>query len=252
MVEPTTNRIFLIEQVYKKPPGPTSDAFILSDISFEVYHGEILCILGPSGAGKSTLLRLLNGLDDPDRGRILFKEKPIDELDVFELRRRVGMVFQRPALLPGTVRENLTYPLRTAKHATGFASSNELMKIVGLPEYLLARNSDALSVGQQQRAMIARALVTKPEVMLMDEPTSALDPSASKRILRLARQLQQDYGLTVIFVTHAIQNAKEIADRVLFLMNGRLQAMDDADRFFSGQTNQMVNQFLSGELDIPE
>ncbi|HKJ66733.1 MAG TPA: ATP-binding cassette domain-containing protein, partial [bacterium] len=102
--------IFQINHVSKRPPSQTDQAFILSDLTFEIADGETFSILGPSGAGKSTLLRLLNALDEPDTGEIFFRGKSLREYNVFQLRQSVGMVFQRPALLPGTVRDNLDYP----------------------------------------------------------------------------------------------------------------------------------------------
>jgi len=250
MAHRTETPVFQVDHVFKRPPSGNRDTYILSDLTFEVREGEIFSILGPSGAGKSALLRLLNGLDEPDRGAILFHGTALGEMDVFELRQTVGMVFQQPALLPGTVQDNLDYPRRISRR-TGTLSleDRELLQVVGLSPDLLERDSTALSVGQQQRIMIARALLTNPKVLLMDEPTSALDPSATRRILELAGDLRQEYGLTIVFVTHDIPEAEEIADRVLLLVEGRIKIIDSADTFFSGNTSRLARRFLSGELD---
>ncbi len=242
-------KIFQLNHVSKRPPRQTDVEFILADLTFEIADGETFSILGPSGAGKSTLLRLLNALDEPDHGEILFRGKSLKEYDVFQLRQSVGMVFQRPALLPGTVRENLNYPRQFTNRSGALDADNEsLMQIVGLPAALLDRDSNALSVGQQQRVMIARALITNPKVLLMDEPTSALDPAASKRILHLAKNLQNEQGLTIVYVTHNIPEADAVADRVLLLVNGQIQVIESAETFFSGKSSQLARQFLAGEL----
>jgi putative ABC transport system ATP-binding protein len=251
---PQAEPVFLVENVSKRPPQESSvGKYILRDITFRVHENEILTVLGPSGAGKSTLLRLLNALDDPDEGQIQFRGEDITEMDIFELRTKIGMVFQKPALLPGTVKDNLEYPYKV-KNTTGAPeiSYTELLKTVGLSNQLLTRDSTALSVGQQQRVMIARALVNQPEVLLMDEPTSALDPSASNKILTLTKDLQKEYGLTIIFVTHNIPEAKDIADRVLFLVDGELKNDTSAEDFFSGKTDALAQRFLSGSLSETE
>ncbi|MBD3274213.1 MAG: ATP-binding cassette domain-containing protein [Candidatus Marinimicrobia bacterium] len=251
---PQAEPVFLVENVSKRPPQKSSvGKYILRDITFRVHENEILTVLGPSGAGKSTLLRLLNALDDPDEGQIQFRGKDITEMDIFELRTKIGMVFQKPALLPGTVKDNLEYPYKV-KNTTGTPdiSYTELLNTVGLSNQLLSRDSTALSVGQQQRVMIARALVNQPKVLLMDEPTSALDPSASNKILKLTNDLQKEYGLTIIFVTHNIPKAKEIADRVLFLVDGELKNDTPAEDFFSGKTDALAQRFLSGSLGETE
>lgn len=241
--------LFQVKNVFKRPPNTSISAYILVDLNFEIYHNEIFTVLGPSGAGKSTLLRLLNALDDPSEGEIRFDGTPIEEIDIFDLRRRVAMVFQQPALLPGTVRENLDYPRKSLNSQTTDRSNEELLDIVGLSPELLSRDSEALSLGQQQRVMIARALVSRPEVLLMDEPTSALDPTATKRILNLAKTLQQEYGLTIVFVTHNMPEAKEIANRVLLLVAGESKVIASAESFFSGETGELAERFLAGELE---
>ncbi|MCF7879412.1 MAG: phosphate ABC transporter ATP-binding protein [Candidatus Marinimicrobia bacterium] len=241
--------LFQIKNVSKRPPQADATNYILQHLNFDILSNEIFTILGPSGSGKSTLLRLLNALDDPSEGEIRFDGIPLEEIDIFDLRRRVAMVFQQPALLPGTVEENLDYPRKSLNSQTTDRSNEELLDIVGLSPELLSRDSQALSLGQQQRVMIARALVSRPEVLLMDEPTSALDPTATKRILNLTKTLQQDYGLTIVFVTHNMPEAKEIANRVLLLVDGESKVVASADSFFSGETGELAKRFLAGELE---
>ncbi len=243
--------LFQINKVSKSVPRAGSEPhYILRDITFKVRKQEVVTILGPSGAGKSTLLRLLNALDNPDTGQIQLYGQNISEMDVFELRTKIGMVFQKPALLPGTVQDNLEYPLKVRKmKRPRNISFKELLRTVGLSDHLLSRDSTALSVGQQQRVMIARALINQPEVLLMDEPTSALDPSASNKILKLTYNLQREYGLTIIFVTHNIPDAKEVSDRVILLVNGELKVNKDAENFFSDNTDDIAHRFLAGNMD---
>ena len=241
--------LFQITGVSKRPPQKNASTFILQNLSFEIRSNEIFTVLGPSGAGKSTLLRLLNALDDPSEGQIRFTGTPLEQIDIFDLRRKVAMVFQQPALLPGTVNENLNYPRRVLNIDTAERSNEELLQIVGLDPDLLSRDSKTLSVGQQQRVMIARSLVSQPEVLLMDEPTSALDPTATKRILNLTKSLQQEYGLTIVFVTHNIPEAKQIADRVMLLVAGESKVIAPAESFFSGETGELAERFLAGEME---
>ena len=241
---------FEATHLYKSPPNSSPNSFILQDVSFTVYSGEIFTILGPSGAGKSSLLRLLNGLDDFDRGELTYENQPLRSRDVFTLRQKVGMVFQRPALLPGTVKDNLDFPrdLESRGQKSGLGDEH-LLEIVGLSPELLTRDASALSVGQQQRVMIARALINQPDVLLMDEPTSALDPAAKKRILGLVRELKTEYGHTIVYVTHNMPEAREIADRVLLLVDGEVKVVSSADSFFSGESSDLAERFLAGELE---
>jgi len=247
---------FQVSGVSVRIPGDKTGAPILADLQFDIHPGEIFTILGPSGAGKSTLLRLLNALDEPDSGEIRFDGRPLRQMDIFELRRKVGMVFQQPALLPGTVEANLNYPKRNNSGDQSTESSNEeLLRTVALESSLLSRDIADLSVGQQQRVMIARTLVNHPEVLLMDEPTSALDPTATNRILQLTNQLQQEHGLTIVYVTHNIPEARQIADRVLFLIEGKIREVTSADAFFAGESGELARRFLEGQLterDISE
>jgi len=239
---------FKIRNVFKRPPDTNGNSYILSDLSFEIYDNEIFTILGPSGAGKSTLLRLLNALDEPSKGEILFEGQSIRDIDIFSLRKKVGMVFQRPALLPGTVKENLSFP-REIGNASSSLTNETLLERVGLSAELLSRDASALSVGQQQRVMIARALINEPDVLLMDEPTSALDPAASKRILHLVKELKEEYGHTIVYVTHNMPEAREIADRVLLLVDGSVKVISPAESFFSGESSELAEKFLAGELE---
>jgi putative ABC transport system ATP-binding protein len=194
------------------------DDVVLDHITASVPDGgSIICLLGPSGAGKSTLLRLCNRLEVPTSGEVRFRGRPLADLDPLRLRRRVGMVFQRPTTFPGTVRDNLLV-------ADADADDDALrtaMERAQLPTSFLGREADSLSGGEAQRACLARTLITEPEVLLMDEPTSALDPSATNALEELGRALA-DAGMPVLWVTHNLAQADRIADGRIVLVEGRL------------------------------
>jgi putative ABC transport system ATP-binding protein len=192
---------------------------VLRDASASFHRHAVTGIVGPSGAGKTSLLRCLNRLEEPDRGSITFDGVDVASLDPIELRRRVGMIFQTPALFEGGVRANLAYGLDAV-------TEDELataLEAAGLDRAFLDRDSSALSVGQAQRVCIARALVRDPEVLLMDEPTSALDRDASARIEGLVRSLNER-GLTVVLVTHDLDQTRRVCDRAVLLVDGSITA----------------------------
>ena len=179
--------------------------------------GAVTCLLGPSGAGKSTLLRLCNRLEVPSAGAVRFRGRDLSTTDPLSLRREVGMVFQRPTLFPGTVRDNL----RVAQPGGSDRSFTVALERAHMSPELLDRDADSLSGGEAQRACLARTLVTEPEVLLMDEPTSALDPGATRGLEELGRRLAEE-GMPVLWVTHDLAQAERIADDRVVLVDGRL------------------------------
>jgi len=189
---------------------------ILRKVSLKVDFGQITVVVGPSGVGKSTLARLGNRLDLPSEGFVRFRGSELGLSDPRWLRRRIGMVFQRPVLFAGTVRSNLIVADPQATDATLEA----ILRRVGLDGEILDRKADELSGGEAQRLCIARTLLTKPEVLLMDEPTSALDPENRLGIERLTRELV-DNGMAVLWITHDLAQASRIADRIEVLVEGR-------------------------------
>jgi len=224
---------------------------VLRDVSFSVRSGEAFGIIGPSGAGKTTLLRLLNGLETPDRGSVLVDGEDVARMDVLDLRRRVGMVFQSPALFPGTVGSNVCYSLAIRgipddeRECRGLACLGR----VGLWDEFWDRSASELSQGEQQRVAIARALVNEPEVLLMDEPTSALDPTSASRILSVVRSLNRDVGVTIVFVTHLMHQAREVCDRALVLVGGRSVEEGHVPGLFEDPRSELTRRFIAGELD---
>lgn len=182
--------------------GPIVDRFCA-----RIPRVGLTAIVGHSGAGKSTLLRLLNRLDDPDTGHVLYDGADVRDYDVLELRRRVQHVGQVPVTFPGTVAENLAM-------ADPSADAASLLERVRLAPTLLDRQADVLSVGEAQRLSLARALACEPDSLLLDEPTSALDTASKGGIEQLIRSLADD-GLTVVLVTHDPRQAAELADAVI-------------------------------------
>lgn len=214
-------------------------------MTFAVQAGEVFSVVGPSGAGKSTLLRTINRLLEPTAGNIFLDGAPIEEIDPLELRRRIGMVFQLPALFGETVEDTVLYGVRlTGKRA----DVEHLLGLAGLAPSLASRNPQSLSVGQQQRVSIARALALEPEVLLMDEPTSALDQVARQRIEDLIGQLNKELGLTTVVVSHALDQVERIADRVVLLVDGRSEGEWSKEEFFGEGVGEKARRFVEGEL----
>jgi putative ABC transport system ATP-binding protein len=195
-----------------------------------VSDAGITVLVGPSGAGKSMLLRLLNRLEVPTSGDVRFRGDSVAELDPRELRRRVGMVFQRPAPFPGTVRDNL----RVADPNADDVDLRRALDAARLDADFLDRDADELSGGEAQRMCLARTLVTRPEVLLMDEPTSALDPAVRRGLERTARRLA-DGGRPLVWVTHDLGQADRLADDLVVLVDGRVAEGEARDQFLAGE-----------------
>jgi ABC-type methionine transport system ATPase subunit len=221
------------------------EAEILRGVTFAVQAGEVFSVVGPSGAGKSTLLRTINRLVESTAGNIFLDGAPIEEINPLELRRRIGMVFQLPALFGDTVEDSVLYGVRVAGKC---ADVDRLLGLAGLAPSLASRNPQSLSVGQQQRVSIARALALEPEVLLMDEPTSALDQVARQRIEDLIGQLNKELGLTIVVVSHALDQVERIADRVVLLIDGRSEGEWSKEEFFGKGVGEKARRFVEGEL----
>jgi putative ABC transport system ATP-binding protein len=190
---------------------------VLLDLTARLPEGAS-CVAGPSGSGKSTLLRLLNRLADPESGRVLYRDRDVREYDPLELRREVCLVPQLPALLEGTVADNVRF-------AAGCAHSEpdvgRLLELAGLDPSYADRDAARLSVGEQQRAMLARALALDPRVLLLDEPTSALDSGARDAVEGTLRDLRERLDISLVLVTHDLTQARRMADWVVRVEAGR-------------------------------
>jgi UDP-glucose/iron transport system ATP-binding protein len=193
------------------------DRRVLDSVGAEIPVGAT-SIVGPSGAGKSTLLRLLNRLADPDTGTIAYRGKPLNEYDPLALRREVSLVPQLPALLEGTVESNLGYAASLAGEAL---ESERCLRLAGLGPEFAERDVAKLSVGEQQRAMLARALAQKPDVLLLDEPTSALDHAARDAIEATLAELRRELEISIVLVSHDPEQARRLSDWVVRLEAGQ-------------------------------
>jgi putative ABC transport system ATP-binding protein len=190
---------------------------VLDEVTTWIPAAAITVVSGPSGAGKTTLLRLCNRLEIPDAGTVRYRGQPLDELDPLALRRRVGMVFQRPTPFPGTVADNVAI----ARPDAGAEELSIALDRVALDPGLLGQEARTLSGGELQRMCLARTLVTEPETLLLDEPTSALDEQPKLVFEDTARALAAQ-GITLVCVTHDDAQACRIADRTLWLRDGHL------------------------------
>jgi putative ABC transport system ATP-binding protein len=207
-----------------------------------VPRDRITAVVGPSGSGKSTLLRAINRLIEPTAGEVYLDGEPTSAMNPLELRRRVGMVFQLPALFGATVQEATLYGARLAGRS---ADAGRLLELAGLSAAFKDKAPQGLSVGEQQRVSIARALALEPEALLMDEPTSALDEVARRRIEDLIRELNASLGLTIVLVSHDLDQVERVADRVMLLAGGRSEGEWGKEEFFSGP-GERARRYISG------
>ena len=230
----------------------------LKDINTDIPHNEITALIGPSGCGKSTFLRTLNRMNDliegvKIEGEILFEGKDAYRAyDVAQLRKRVGMVFQKPNPFPMSIYDNIAYGPRTH----GIKKRAELEEIVerslkgaALWDEVhdrLKTSAMGLSGGQQQRLCIARLLAVEPEVLLMDEPTSALDPISTSRIEDLMGELKEKY--TIVIVTHNMQQAGRISDKTAFFLHGEIVEYDTTDQIFSKPADKRTEDYITGRF----
>ena len=228
------------------------DFHALNGITEEIHKGEVVVIIGPSGSGKSTFLRSLNLLEVPTGGHIYFEGVDITDakVDIDKHRQKMGMVFQHFNLFPHkTILENITLaPIKLLKKdkAEAEKEARVLLKSVGLEEKADSYPSQ-LSGGQKQRIAIIRSLAISPDVILFDEPTSALDPEMVGEVLELMKQLAQE-GMTMVVVTHEMGFAREVADRVMFVDEGRVKEQGTPEEFFANPKDERLKEFLSKVL----
>lgn len=221
---------------------------VLNGIDLSVRKGEVVVVLGPSGCGKSTLLRCMNGLESPSAGTILLDGDEIssDGKKITQLRQKIGMVFQSYDLFPHkNIMDNITLaPVKVQKRSKKEVEeqAEKLLKRVGLWEKRKAYPRE-LSGGQKQRVAIVRALCMNPEVMLFDEITAALDPEMVREVLDVVLELANQ-GMTMVIVTHEMQFARGVADRVIFLDNGKIVEESEPDEFFTNPKTQRAKDFL--------
>jgi len=236
------------EEIYEE----TGDTLALYDVSFEVMPGEIFVLMGLSGSGKSTLLRCINRLIEPTGGRILIDEEDIVSMSQEELRavrrRKLGMVFQSFALLPHrTVLDNVVFGLEVQgiPEDERYQRGEELLQMVGLGDYGASMPSH-LSGGMKQRVGLARALAGDPEILLMDEAFSALDPLIRREMQDELLDLQQRLNKTIIFVTHDLNEALKLGDRIALMRDGEIVQIGTPEEILTNPENAYVERFVAG------
>ena len=242
----------VLENLTKKYPSRSktdrADVIAVNDLSFEIPDGILLGLLGPSGCGKSTTLNLLSGLQKPTSGRIFFGEDDVTDLP--PEHRGIGLVFQNYALYPHlTVKQNILFPLQNLKGkdrpttAQMLEKAQEAAKLVQI-ENLMDRKPSELSGGQQQRVAIARALVKMPRILLLDEPLSNLDARLRLQTREEIRRIQQETGITTVFVTHDQEEAMSISDMIVVMKDGVIQQVGKPQEVYDNPANLFVAKFL--------
>jgi putative ABC transport system ATP-binding protein len=217
------NAIYLDNVCFSKEVAGRPPTNILKDITLSARSSKITAIIGPSGSGKSSLIRLINRLCDPTSGSIFFSGKDISQINPVLLRRQIAMVLQKPFMFEGTVLSNLQRPFMYSSSDLPDSDEKEIltaMELARLSPALLERDARTLSLGEQQRVNIARALITKPQVLLLDEPTSALDRPTADGLAATLKEICLKRELVVILVTHDLRLAERVADYLYFLVSG--------------------------------
>ena len=238
-------RMIHLENISKEYDGAT----VLSDINLYILKNEFLTLLGPSGCGKTTTLRLIGGFEYPTTGRVIYEGKDIT--DVPPYKRRVNTVFQKYALFPHlNVRDNIAFGLKIKKMSRGEIDRrvDKMLSLVNLAGYG-KRSVDSLSGGQQQRVAIARALVNEPDVLLLDEPLGALDLKLRKEMQLELKAMQQQLGITFIYVTHDQEEALTMSDTIVVMNSGRILQIGPPKTIYDEPKNAFVARFI-GESNI--
>lgn len=241
-----------LENLTKKFPNRNKkqggDVVAVDNFNFEIPDGKLIGLLGPSGCGKSTALNLISGLETPTEGKVYFDDE--DVTDIPPENRGVGLVFQNYALYPHlTVMQNITFPLENLKGEKKLTKAEmqykalETAKLVQI-ETLMERKPNELSGGQQQRVAIARALVKMPRVLLLDEPLSNLDARLRLQTREEIRRIQNETGITTVFVTHDQEEAMSISDMIVVMKDGKIQQIDKPQTVYDDPKNLFVAKFL--------
>lgn len=220
----------------------------LDDVSIVVEEGEFLTVIGRSGCGKTTMLRMINGLQKPDSGKVYAAGEDVGDADLIRLRRKIGYVIQNKGLFPHmTVEKNIIYvPVISGQKdkRQNRKLAEELIGLVGLEREMLDRYPEELSGGQQQRVGIARALASRPKLLLMDEPFGALDEITKRAMQNELLALQKKLGMTVVFITHDIREAMKLGDRVLVMEQGKIAQCDTPENVKKNPADEFVKELI--------
>lgn len=222
----------------------------VEDVNLSFKKGEFICFIGTSGSGKTTCMRMINRMNEPTKGKILIDNQDIQELNPVELRRKIGYVIQNIGLIPHmTIRENITLVQRLLKvdENTRNQTAEKMIDLVELPREMLDRYPSELSGGQQQRIGVVRALAADQDIILMDEPFGALDPITRDALQDLVKDLQERLGKTIVFVTHDMDEALKLANRIVIMSHGKVIQFDTPEAILHHPANEFVEELIGEE-----
>lgn len=222
----------------------------VNNVSLDIKKGEFICIIGPSGCGKTTTMKMINRLIEPSNGKIYINDEDLLTQDAVKLRRKIGYVIQQIGLFPHmTIEENITLVPRLLKWTSDKKSkrAEELLSLVDMPKDYLNRYPNELSGGQQQRIGVLRALAANPPLILMDEPFGALDPITRDSLQEEFKRLQRSLDKTIVFVTHDMDEAIKLADRIVIMKDGEVVQFDSPEEILRNPANEFVEDFIGRE-----
>lgn len=219
----------------------------VEDVNLSFNKGEFICFIGTSGSGKTTCMRMINRMNEPTKGKVLINDKDVKDVNPVELRRQIGYVIQNIGLMPHmTIRENITLVQKLMKvdEETRKQTAEKMIDLVELPREMLDRYPAELSGGQQQRIGVVRALAANQDIILMDEPFGALDPITRDSLQDLVKDLQERLGKTIVFVTHDMDEALKLANRIVIMSEGKVIQFDTPENILRNPANEFVEELI--------